>query len=452
MASIAATAGRIKRQGAGFIGEALVREACEAAGHVWRERTLTPLVTLRLLALQVLWGNVSCRAVRLWGDAGFTAQAYCDARMRLPVDVFGYVAAALTHEARRRVRGFGRWRGHRVLHVDGSGLSMPDTPALQRAFGQPGRVRAGCGFPVMHVLWLFDAATGLLCDFIPARWNTHDLADAAKLHAQMDAGDVLVGDRAFASFAHLALLRRRNLHGLFRGHQRQVVDFTPARTRRTRPRSHRRDHAGLSAARLIRTLGRHDQLVEYRRPATRPAWMTPQDYAQLPGAITVRELRYTAPRRGYRTKQVTLVTTLTDPRKYPKAELVELYGARWRVETNLRYLKQTMKMDVLRSKTPEGIEKELWMYLIIYNKVRLAMLDAATRQQAPPDRVSFVDALDALRRSGAAAVTRLTLVVNPARPGRHEPRVIKRRKDRYTYMTRPRDQLHQSLGITRLVA
>jgi hypothetical protein len=388
MASIAATTGRIKRRGAAFIDERLVRQACAAAGHHWRDRVLTPLLTLRLLALQVLWGNVSCRAVRLFSDASFTAQAYCGARMRLPVDVLGHVAAALTHEARRRVRGFGRWRGHRVLHIDGSGLSMPDTPALQRAFGQPGRQTPGCGFPVMHVLWLFDAATGLLCDFIAARWNTHDLTDASRLHTLMEIGDVLVGDRAFGSFAHLALLLRANLHGLFRGHQRQIVDFSPARTRRTRPRSHRRYHAGLSAARLIRTLGKHDQLVEHRKPATRPAWMSPQDYAQLPGAITVRELRYTVARPGFRTRTVTLVTTLTDPRKYPRQELAELYGARWQIETNLRHLKATMKMDVLRSRTPEGVEKELWMYLIVYNRVRLAMLDAAARQGAPPDRVS----------------------------------------------------------------
>jgi len=164
-------------------------------------------------------------------------------------------------------------------------------------------------------------------------------------------------------------------------------------------------------------------------------------------AFTVRELRYQVRRPGFRTTTVTLVTTLLGPRKYPKEELAELYGTRWTIETNLRHLKQTMGMGVLRSKSVDGVKKELLAYAIAYNLVRLRMLEEASRRGVEPDRVSFIEALDALCYGA-----RTPLRINAHRPGRDEPRVIKRRKDRYTVMTKPRDQLRQDLGIARHAA
>lgn len=410
---------------------------------------LTPTATLRLFVLQVLWGNVACRAVTHLSVLSFTAQAYCQARASLPLDLFGRIAAALTHEARQRTADFGRWKGHRVMHIDGTGLSMPDVPALQKAFGQPAGSKPGCGFPVMHVLWLFDAATGLIVDFIPSPWNTHDMAHAAKLHAMMQSSDVLVGDRAFANFTHLALLLQANLHGVLRCHQRQIVSFK--RGRKSKDQRRKAQRQGAPTSRWIQSLGKQDQLVEYPKPARRPTWISDEDYAALPTCIRVRELRYTIPHKGFRTQQVTLVTTLSDPRKYPKCELAELYKARWRIETNLKHLKTTMGMNVLHSQSVDGVLKELWVYLIVYNQVRLFMLDAAERQNAEPDRVSFIDALDALRHRGHDAHA-CRLVIHPHRPNRDEPRVIKRRKDQYNYMTRPREQLRKALGIQHFAA
>ena len=196
-----------------------------------------------------------------------------------------------------------------LLLIDGTGVSMPDTPALQRAFGQPGNVKAGCGFPVMHVLWVFDAATGLIVDFIEAKWNRYDLADAHRLHASMHEADVLVGDRAFGSYAHLALLYQSQLHGVFRVHQRTIVSFTPRRKHKKQKRKDQR--RGSPTSRYLKRFGRHDQLVEYTKPRERPSWMSAEHYVELPLTLVVRELRYTLKRRGYRTQQVTLVTTLT---------------------------------------------------------------------------------------------------------------------------------------------
>jgi len=449
MASISAATRRVKDDVQSWVSEDLVRQACAATEHRWRHRLLTPWVTVQLFVQQVLWGNVACRTVTHLSPWRCTAQAYCQARMRLPMDVLGRIAALLTHAAREQTRDFGRWKGHRVLHMDGTGLSMPDEPALQQTYGQPGRQKPGCGFPVMHVLWLFDAATGLIVDFVADKCHTHDMAHAARLHALMAENDVAVADCAFASFAHLALLLQAKLHGVFRVHQRQNVDFTPARSSRRQRRKAQRK--GAPTSQWIESLGDEDQVVQYVKPQRRPAWMSQDAYDQLPQAIHVRELRYRIGRPGFRTQEVTLVTTLLDPRKYAKEELAQLYGARWQIETNLKHLKQTMGMDVLRSKTPQGVQKELWVYLIVYNQVRLFMLDAAGRQRVAADRISFIDALDALRH-GPRLAAPLTLAVHPSRPGRHEPRVIKRRKDRYTYMTKPRDELRKALGITTVAA
>lgn len=445
MASIARAVAQFKDDPAAFLPDTVILAAATAAGYQWRERVFGPVLTVHLMVLQMLWGNVSCRRVLRIAGLAASDTAYVNARVRLPVDVLGRVLFELTHAARQRYADFGRWRGHRVVLMDGSGVSMPDKPALGKAFGLPGGVKPGCGFPVMHTLWLFDAATGLLVDSVLGRWNRHDQADAAKLHPMLQPGDVLVADRAFCSFAHLALLVQDGIHAVLRAHQRLKIDFTPGRKcAMDLPQRQRR---GVTNSRQIRVLGKTDHVVQWQRPNECPDWMSPEAFRALPGTLIVRELRYQVEQRGYRTKVVTLVTTLLDPEGYPASALAELYLGRWEVETNLRHLKQTMGMDVLRSTTVQGVQKELLAYAIAYNLVRLRMLAAAIHQGVAVSRVSFIDAMDVLRH----AVNHrpwIVLVVRPHRPGRHEPRAIKRRKDRYTYLTRPREQLRQTLGIT----
>jgi len=445
MASIASTVADFKRDPQHFLPEPMIRDALAATGYTWRERVLGPVVTVRLMILQVLCGNVSGRSLLRLANVPASGTAYGAARKRLPIDVLGRLLLEVTGRADPCRHGVACWLGHRVFTLDGSGVSMPDTPALRKAFGVPGRVADKLGFPVMHTLWLFDHATGLLIDFIAAHGHTHDLAQAHRMHPMLEAGDVLLADRAFGSYAHIALLLQENIHGVFRAHQRLIVSFGPGRKgRRQLAKRHRK---GAPSSMQLRRLGKEDQLVAWDKPKSCPAWITPEDYAQLPGSITVRELRYRVERNGFRGRAVTLVTTLADPRKYPKAELAKLYETRWSIETNLRHLKTTMRMDVLRCKSVDGVQKELLAYAIAYNLVRLRMLEAAAHQGVAPDRVSFIDALDALRHGGP---TRLH--VNPDRPGRDQPRVIKRAKDRYSYMTRPRDDLRQTLDNKRLAA
>src|SRR5262249_39610050 len=290
------------------------------------------------------------------------------------------------------------WRRHRTFHIDGSGFSMPDTEELQKAFGQPGGQRVGCGFPVAHLLTLFHAGTGFLIKALAAPLRTHDMKEAALLHPELQENDILIGDRGFCSFAHLALLRGRRLHAVFRAHQKQLVDFRMHRAY-NRPGQTKRRRKGRPNSRWIQRLGKHDQLVEYFKPKKAPQWMTAEEYATLPQSIIVRELRYRVPRKKTRTREITLVTTLLDAKAYPASELAELYGHRWRIETNLRHLKQTMKMDVLRCETVPGVLKELTIFALVYNLVRAVMFEASERQEVSVQRISFADALGWLRNN-----------------------------------------------------
>jgi hypothetical protein len=434
---------RIKTEVAHWLTPQAIQEVCSAVGHVWRERVLDPVTTVHLFVLQILHGNTACAHVPRLGGVGASGEAYGQARARLPLAVFERLVKGIVDRLRGPTLDDGRWRGHRTFLADGSSLSMPDTPELQKHFGQPGMQKAGCGFPIMHVLALFHAATGFLIRVAAAPLRTHDMSQIGRLHPELAAGDVLVGDRAFCSFAHLALLAARQVFGVFRVHQKQIVDFRPHRQAASAG-SRKRGEKGLPASRWLMRLGRYDQLVVYDKPRNRPSWLTAEAFAQLPLTLVVRELRYTIHRRGYRTREVTLATTLLDPELYPATEIAQLYGQRWQVETNLRHLKQTLRMDVLRCQTVEGVQKELTVYALVYNLVRLVMLEAADRQQVPVERISFVDAVRWL----AAAVTRdapLKLRANPDRPGRVEPRVVKRRPKGYSRMIRPRAILRKRL-------
>jgi hypothetical protein len=267
---------------------------------------------------------------------------------------------------------------------------------------------------VAHLLVLFEAATGYLARAVPAPLRAHDLAHAAATRPELAGGDVLVGDRAFGSFAHLALLRRGGAHGLFRGHQRR------------------------------RGGRRRDRITCYAKPPRKPRWMADADYAALPDRLTVREVRVRITTPGCRVRALTLVTTLLDRRRYPAAALARLYERRWRVEVGLRHLKQTLGLDVLRSKTVPSVVKEMLAFAVVHNLVRRVMRTAAAQQDVAAGRISFVDALRWLRqaRPGEAVPA---LVVNPERPHRVEPRARKRRPKQYPRMTRPRAVLRQEL-------
>ncbi len=443
VASVTAVLKRLKMDWATQLQPEAIIAACEEAGYTsWRDRVLTPVMTIQLFLLQILHGNTACNHLPHLSGLRFSASAYCQARTKLPLNLFTLLLTRLCAS----VSPFdeGRWHGHRTFLVDGSGCSMPDTPALQDAFGQPTVQRPGCGFPVARLLGLFHAGTGVLLKLVVAPLLTHDLAQVQAVHPSLQAGDVLVTDRGLCSYAHLALLAQAGVHAVLRVGARQLVDFTPGRpfvmpgVRRTPAVK------GIPRSRWLKTLGVQDQLVTWLKPKTRPSWLTREALAALPEALVLREVRYHLGTQGFRTRQITLVTTLLDAEVYRVVDLAALYRQRWQVETALAHLKTTMHMDVLHCKTVSGVLKELTIFALVYNLVRLVMRQSATLQHTAVERISF---LDALRWLSALSTGRplVALIVNPIRPDRVEPRVKKRRPKSFPFMIKPRKQLREQL-------
>jgi hypothetical protein len=424
--------------------EAILTVCREIGYTAWRDRLLTPVTTLQLFLWHILHGNTACSHLPHLSGLRFTAAAYCQARARLPLCFFNLLLERFGSAVQRSALDDGRWHGHRTFLVDGSGCSMPDVSALQDTFGQPTVQRLGCGFPVARLLGLFHAGTGVLLKLVVAPLVTHDLAQVQAVHSSLQAGDVLVADRGLCSYAHLALLVQAGLHAVLRVGGRQIVAFTPGRPF-VKP-SVRRTPAvkGVPRSRWRKALGVDDQLVTWLKPKTCPSWLTRETLAALPETLELREVRYRIGTPGFRTRQITLVTTLSDAETYGVADLAELYCQRWQVETALAQLKTTMHMDVLHCKTVSGVLKELTVFAIVYNLVRLAMCQSATLQRMSVARISFLDALRWLS-APHTGMPLIALIVNPIRPHRVEPRVKKRRAKSFPLMITPRKELHRQL-------
>jgi hypothetical protein len=442
MASIASSLQRIKDNPLELLDRELIERVCRECNYTWRDRELDPATTVALFMQQILRGNIPCSEVRHLAQGTFTAQAYCDARSRLPLAV----CQTLLYEVYQRVmpqthRREYLWFGHRTFHIDGSTFSMSDTLELRNFFGLPSGPKEGCAFPVAHLLMLFSAATGLLIDTWASPLRTGDLAETPEAHLHLDEGDILIGDDTFSGYPHLAMLQKQGLHGLFPVHHRRIVDF-----KKGRPYcgEGKKAVAGMPRSRWIKSLGKEDQLVEYFKTELKPAWMSDAEFESLPESITVRELRRTVVRPGLGKITIMLVTTLLDPKAYPAVELLELRLRRWDIETNIAHMKTTMKMDVLHCKTVQGVRKELTIFSLLYNLVRVVMLQAARRQEVPVSRISFADTYKWMRHAQPGDVLPV-LIVNPYRPHRIEPRCKKRRPKQFDLMNKPREELRKLL-------
>jgi hypothetical protein len=436
--TIATALDRIKGALHDRVPESLIQSLLRKIDHRHRDSVLTPVVTTYLFLQQILNQNTSIAGVRRLSGMDFTPSAYCQARGRLPVKFFRSLSRAVITRCCDEAPAC-RWRGHRLVLIDGTGFSMPDTDELREAFGQPSGQAPGCGFPVAHLLAVVDADTGYLLQSQVAPMNTHDSAAMTSADSVLERGDVVIADRGFCSFAHMARLRERGVFTVFRLHQKQIVSFRPHRRHATAAMS-AQESQGLPRSRWIERLGKHDQIVEYFKPVQKPDWMTDAEYEALPETLLVREVRFRVRIPGHRVRSVTLATTLVDPNKYSAKALAKLYRRRWQIEVDLRHLKQTLGMDVLHCQTVPSVIKEMYMFVTIYNLVRRVMVEAARKQKVEPRRISFVDALRWLRSARPGDEVPI-LIVNPERPGRYEPRVRKRRPKQYPLMKQPRRKL-----------
>lgn len=380
---------------------------------LWRDRIFSPLVTLRLFLLQVLCGNIAVAALRQLSGLRFADSSYSEARSRLPLHLLQWMLQWLADNAAGVVETT-RKIGSRILIVDGSTYSMPDTPELLRHFDLPRGTRAGVGYPVGKIMGLLDAVTGMFVRLLALPLFQHDMRGVINLHPMLQTGDILLGDRAFCSFCHVALLNARGVFAAVRLHQRRKKNCSGI------------DH--------------------WRKPLEMPAWMDVATFQQMPAFLDVRIVCYSISQKGYRTRKVLVATTLMDTAAWPDEKIAELFGHRWHIETCFNHLKTTMKMNVLRCKTVAGVQKELAVYLAAYNLVRLAMLQAAARQCVCVRRISFVDAMRylAARALGLPGVEKL--VVNPDRSGRSQLRVIRRRLKQYDLLVRPRREMEAELA------
>src|SRR3954447_15365821 len=432
---------RLRQDIAAGLSKETIERGCLQVKHLWKKRTLDPATTIYLFLLQVLHGNTACQHVVHFGQWAFTDSAYCLARKRLPLALFHWLLETTAAAFRAATDADARWFGHRVWLVDGSSFSMPDESELRRHFGQPAGQRKGCGFPVAKWLALFALSTGMLLRSEPAPLRTHEMSRSAAISRGLEPGDIVVGDRGFCSYAHLASLSRRRLNAVFRVHQKQLVDFTPGRASGRRVGS--KDVAGLPRSRWVLAHGDSDQVVVWYKPRSRPSWMTAEEFAALADELEVRELRYRVEVPGYRVREITLVTTLRDATAYPASALADLYYRRWQVELNFRHMKITMKMGVLRCEAVAGGLKELATFSLVYNLIRSAMVGSGRLQGVAPERVSLVDTVRWLVGDGGEDES--VLRVNPERRGRIEPRVRKRRPKQYPLMKKPRAVLRKQL-------
>ena len=422
-----------------------IETVCRQCGLRWISSLLNPVTTIQLILLQVLHGNVACAELPHLSRLTFTAAAYCKARMRIKLEVFQVLLQRCVHALAEGTKDTGLWLGHRVFFVDGSSFSMPDTPELQLRFGQPSGQRKGCGFPVAHWLVLMHMSTGMITGMLTSPMRTHDLKRITELHPELQPGDLLVADRGFCSYPHLCLLIKRGVDALVRVHQQTIVDFTPQREHVVPGKGESAKRKGKPRSKWLKSLGVRDQLVQwFKNPRSKPVWMSTEQYQSLPNYLTVRELRYDVQQKGFRVKQVTLVTTLLDEDIYKLPELAALFRRRWEIETNIGHVKTTMGMEILKCKTVEGVLRELYAFALIYNLVRQIMLQAAKRQNVDVRRISFVDALRWLKSAQPDDELR-ELVVLPTRSNRCEPRVKKRRDKNYRLMRKPRHLLKQLL-------
>jgi hypothetical protein len=464
MAIVASVLARIKSDPLACLGGAdFINGFFTRAGHVWRRCTLDPATTLRLFIIQVLNGNAAMTELRHLAGFNVPPASYCEARARLPVAAVAGFVDSVSGDCIKSSEGRGSWRGHRVFAADATSASTPDEPVLQDLWPQPTTQKRGCGFPTVKLLGLLDLVTGMIVQLTLMSMNVHEMSQLPGLHAALRAGDLLLADRGFCSFWHLAMLAKSSVFAVFRMHQRQIVDFTPDRPHRTgkekrkrgkRGKRCKRSKTGIPTSRYVRRLGHEDQLVEWPQSAIRPQWMSDADYAAMPATLLVRELRYRIVERGRRTQLVTIATTLVDAVRYPKGEIARLYGLRWEVETNFRDMKTTMKMDELKCHTVDGILKELMVFVLVYNLIRARMVQAAARQGVEVSRISFIDALRDLRECcrPPAKTGPIDLVVNPIRPGRWNPRVVKRRPKPFDRMNRPRSEYREPSPLEEVIA
>jgi hypothetical protein len=434
-----------RRQGglpfACLLSEDRILQAFGSARWFWQGWIYSPAVTLWVFLSQCLSADHSCceavarliawRLARGQKPCSADTGAYCTAREKIPEEACRELVRRTGRQVEDDAPDDWLWLGRRVRSVDGSTITMPDTPANQAAYPQSSSQRPGCGFPILRMVVVFSLAAGTVLEhaFNPYQGKrTGENSLFRTLHHRLQPQDVVLADRYFSGWFDIALLCQRGVDVVLRKHHGRKTDF-----------------------RTGRRLGQDDHLVCWKKPALRPEWMSRQQYRSLPGTLTLREVRVLVAQPGFRTKRLVVVTTLLDAERYPADQIAVLYRRRWQAELNLRSLKIVLQMDHLRCLTPHRVRNELAMHLVGYNLIRQLMAAAACQAGQEPWTISFKGTLQTINNLLPVLATTVTTddwcdAVLTAiathlvghRPDRIEPRVKKRRPKSYPLMNKPR--------------
>jgi putative transposase len=439
---------------ASVLPEAAIEQAfadAEVDFAPFEDDVYTPALTLWAFLSQTLFKEQqrSCRAavarvmvllVSLGKPAcSDNTGAYCRARAKLPVVVLRRLTTEVAAGCERRLPTLWLWKGRHVKLADGTTVSMPDTQDNQAAYPQANTQKEGVGFPIARLVVLLSLATAMVTDMAMGPYSGKETGEPALLRdllEKLDQGDVLLADRYYCSYFMIGLLLERHLDFVVRLHHCRDVDL-----------------------RRGRRLGAGDHVVVWTKPA-KPDWMDQATYARMPESIQVREVEVQVHQPGFRTESLVVVTTLTDAQEYTKDDIAELYHQRWLVELDIRDIKVTLGMDVLRCQSAEMVRREIWTCLLAYNLIRQTMLEAALKSERSPRELSFTAALQQIAAAWAVLSVcndalraqlidvQLSAIANNIisnRPDRVEPRAIKRRPKHQKLLTEPRAEARAKL-------
>ena len=432
----------------GVFGSHLPKGTLSAAkdGNNSRSRLFSVETTFWAFLFQVLSPACACREVvrklQVWRQGRRKARtsastsAYCQARLRLPLATLEKLFATLATALERRVLDAERWLGERRVKIlDGTGISMPDTPGNQQRWPQPGGQKKGCGFPLLRMVGLFCMSSGALLRYSFGNKHNHENHLTRGVLDGLEKDDVLLADRGFCSYGLIGVLLARGVDCVMRLHQARPQDM-----------------------RQGRRLGKDDRLVNWRKDHARRNDPWAKEHAALPATLTVRLVRLRIEVPGFRSEEIILATTLLDAKEYPAQVLADLYRARWNIELRYREIKTTMGADILRCQSPAMIEKELSMNAIAYNLIRCVMQQSAQQHDVELGRISFKGSLDTVRhfadtihaatgkprRQSQLYQELLAIIASdklPWRPDRTESRARKRRPKQYQLLNKPRRQM-----------
>jgi len=425
--------------------EGIVAQAVAAIDSYWMDRIYPPLVTLWVFLGQVLSADHSCRSAvaRLiahrvsGGQSPCSAEtgAYCQARKRLPERFFSDVARWTGCALEANVESGWRWKSRRVYVYDGSSVSMPDTPENQRDYPQPDTQKPGLGFPLARIAAVFSLSCGAVLELGICRYagkGQSELGLLRTLWNMFAPGDVMLADRLMCSWTEMVMLKQRGVDCVCRFTSHRTADF-----------------------RRGQRLGEGDHIVTWLKP-TKPRSIDRRTYDALPEFLAIRETRVRIEQPGFRTTTLLIATTLLDSDEITSDDLAELYRARWNAELDLRSLKRTLQMDVLRCKTPELVRKEIWTHVLAYNLIRTILAQAARKHGLEPRSISFKGAVQTLTafqpviamqgehnssHRGRLYQQLLDAIATHRvadRPDRYEPRLRKRRPKHYGFLRKPR--------------